>query len=97
MNDALNTEMIADGTHSHPASVAIAYRMKGNERFYLITDAIVQKVLPEGEYDFSWNKSDSFNRNKHVFPGMVRCLVVFYKNESWVTYDLISFTGDTLD
>lgn len=33
LNDALHTEMIVDGTHSHPASVAIAYRMKGNERF----------------------------------------------------------------
>ena len=40
----LHTEMIVDGTHSHPASVAIAYRMKGNERFYLITDAMRAKV-----------------------------------------------------
>ena len=34
--------------HSHPASVAIAYRMKGNERFYLITDAMRAKGMPEG-------------------------------------------------
>ncbi len=40
--------MIVDGTHSHPASVAIAYRMKGNERFYLITDAMRAKGMPEG-------------------------------------------------
>ncbi len=46
-NYVLHTEMIVDGTHSHPASVAIAYRMKGNERFYLITDAM-REGMPEG-------------------------------------------------
>lgn len=56
MNDALHTEMIVDGTHSHPASVAIAYRMKGNERFYLITDAMRAKGMPEGEYDLGGQK-----------------------------------------
>ena len=37
--------------HSHPAAVAIAYKQKGNEHFYLITDAMRAKGMPEGEYD----------------------------------------------
>ena len=30
-NEQLNTEIIVDGIHSHPASVHIAYKQKGNE------------------------------------------------------------------
>ena len=50
-NDHLATEIIVDGVHSHPAAVAIAYKQKGNEHFYLITDAMRAKGMPEGEYD----------------------------------------------
>ncbi|ULG72880.1 N-acetylglucosamine-6-phosphate deacetylase [Macrococcus brunensis] len=51
LNDQLSAEVIVDGVHSHPASVAIAYRMKGRERFYLITDAMRAKGMSEGTYD----------------------------------------------
>ena len=37
--------------HSHPASIALAYKLKGNEHCYLITDAMRAKGMPEGEYD----------------------------------------------
>ncbi|RIN76149.1 N-acetylglucosamine-6-phosphate deacetylase [Staphylococcus simulans] len=50
-NDGIHTELIADGIHSHPASVKIAYTMKGNKRFYLITDAMRAKGMSDGEYD----------------------------------------------
>ena len=48
-NEQLNTEIIVDGIHSHPASVHMFYA-KGNEHMYLITMRCVQK---EGncEYD----------------------------------------------
>ncbi|MGX0910616.1 N-acetylglucosamine-6-phosphate deacetylase [Staphylococcus caprae] len=51
LNKGLNTEMIVDGVHSHPASIALAYKLKGNEHCYLITDAMRAKGMPEGEYD----------------------------------------------
>ncbi|MCU5745793.1 N-acetylglucosamine-6-phosphate deacetylase [Staphylococcus sp. SQ8-PEA] len=50
-NERLATEIIVDGVHSHPAAVAIAYKQKGNQRFYLITDAMRAKGMPEGAYD----------------------------------------------
>jgi N-acetylglucosamine-6-phosphate deacetylase len=50
-NDDLHTEIIVDGVHSHPAAVKIAYKQKGNRRFFLITDAMRAKGMPEGEYD----------------------------------------------
>ena len=42
-NEQLNTEIIVDGIHSHPASVHIAYKQKGNEHMYLITDAMRER------------------------------------------------------
>jgi hypothetical protein len=35
--------------HSHPASVHIAYKQKGNEHMYLITDAMRAKGMEDGE------------------------------------------------
>lgn len=51
LNDQLSAEVIVDGVHSHPAAVAIAYRMKGRDRFYLITDAMRAKGMSDGTYD----------------------------------------------
>ena len=51
LNDKLNTEVIVDGIHAHPAAVNIAYRLKGNKHFYLITDAMRAKGMPDGNYD----------------------------------------------
>ncbi|RXK17319.1 N-acetylglucosamine-6-phosphate deacetylase [Macrococcus sp. DPC7161] len=48
LNDDLKTECIVDGVHSHPGSVAIAYRMKGNTKFMVITDAMRAKGLGDG-------------------------------------------------
>ena len=45
--------MIVDGTHSHPASVAIAYRMKVMN---VLFNAMRAKGMPEGEYDLGGQK-----------------------------------------
>ncbi|MCG3400745.1 N-acetylglucosamine-6-phosphate deacetylase [Staphylococcus massiliensis] len=50
-NPLAHTELIVDGVHSHPEAVNIAYQMKTNRRFYLITDAMRAKGMPDGEYD----------------------------------------------
>ncbi|TDM40346.1 N-acetylglucosamine-6-phosphate deacetylase [Macrococcoides goetzii] len=50
-NDDVHTELIVDGLHAHPASVKLAITAKGNEKFYLITDAMRAKGKPDGVYD----------------------------------------------
>lgn len=50
-NDHINAEAIVDGVHSHPAAVKTAFKMKGNQHFYLITDAMRAKGMPDGNYD----------------------------------------------
>ena len=94
LNDALHTEMIVDGTHSHPASVAIAYRMKGNERFYLITDAMRAKGMPEGEYDLGGQKVTVQSQQARLTNGALAGSILKMNHG---LRNLISFTGDTLD
>lgn len=50
-NDNIHTELIVDGLHAHPASVKLSTITKGNEKFYLITDAMRAKGKPDGVYD----------------------------------------------
>ncbi|MCU7558593.1 N-acetylglucosamine-6-phosphate deacetylase [Macrococcus capreoli] len=50
-NEQIHTEMIVDGLHAHPASVKLAILSKGNDKFYLITDAMRAKGKPDGVYD----------------------------------------------
>lgn len=94
LNDRLHTEMIVDGTHSHPASVAIAYRMKGNERFYLITDAMRAKGMPEGEYDLGGQKVIVQSQQARLESGALAGSIL-KMNQG--LRNLISFTGDTLE
>ncbi len=44
-------ELIADGLHSAPEMVNLAFRMKGKEGLMLITDAMRAKCLGNGTYD----------------------------------------------
>lgn len=94
LNDALHTEMIVDGTHSHPASVAIAYRLKGNERFYLITDAMRAKGMPEGEYDLGGQKVFVQSQQARLESGALAGSILKMNHG---LRNLISFTGDTLE
>jgi N-acetylglucosamine-6-phosphate deacetylase len=46
----LTAGLIADGVHSHPASVALALRCKGPEGIALVTDASAGAGAPPGVY-----------------------------------------------
>ena len=50
-NPFLHCELIADGIHSHPTSVDIAFKMKDTTHMFLITDAMRAKGLGPGTYD----------------------------------------------
>ncbi|QRN48710.1 N-acetylglucosamine-6-phosphate deacetylase [Macrococcoides bohemicum] len=50
-NEQIHTEMIVDGLHAHPSSAKLAITAKGNDKFYLITDAMRAKGKPDGVYD----------------------------------------------
>lgn len=46
----ITTEVIADGVHIHPASLAVAVGARGVDSLLLITDAMAATGMPEGDY-----------------------------------------------
>ncbi|REE86170.1 N-acetylglucosamine 6-phosphate deacetylase [Paenibacillus taihuensis] len=47
---SLTTELIADGIHVHPAAVRFLFDLKGAWNVCVITDAVLQAGLPDGDY-----------------------------------------------
>jgi N-acetylglucosamine-6-phosphate deacetylase len=52
VDDRIAVGLIADGVHSHPASVRLAVRAKGVERIALVSDMMPAAGMPPGEYTF---------------------------------------------
>ncbi len=52
MSDRLTAQIITDGVHLHPDFVAWLIRLKGPERFAIITDGISAMGLPPGRYRY---------------------------------------------
>lgn len=51
LQDAVMTEVIADGIHLHPAILQCILRLKHREKIILVTDAMRAKCVTEGVYD----------------------------------------------
>ncbi|WP_210139181.1 N-acetylglucosamine-6-phosphate deacetylase [Staphylococcus sp. GDY8P120P] len=94
LNDKLSTEVIVDGIHSHPVAVKIAYKQKGNKQFYLITDAMRAKGMPDGEYDLGGQNVIVKGSEARLASGALAGSILKMNNG---LYNLMQFTGDTLD
>ena len=94
VNDKLNTEVIVDGIHSHPAAVNIAYKQKGNEHFYLITDAMRAKGMPDGEYDLGGQNVIVKDSEARLVSGALAGSILKMNTG---LHNLLKFTGDSLD
>lgn len=53
INKEAYAELIADGFHVDPEVILMTYRCKGADNIVLITDAMLGKGLPDGEFTFS--------------------------------------------
>ncbi len=53
LEEGLYAELIADGYHVAPDVVRMTYRYMGPERIILITDAMLGKGMPDGDFTFS--------------------------------------------
>lgn len=94
VNEKLSTESIVDGIHSHPASIKIAYKQKGNKRFFLITDAMRAKGMPDGEYDLGGQNVTVKGSEARLTSGALAGSIL-KMNEG--LKNLIKFTGASLD
>ena len=50
VHDRVTVGLIADGVHSHPASVRLAVRAKGADRIALVSDIMPAAGMPPGVY-----------------------------------------------
>jgi N-acetylglucosamine-6-phosphate deacetylase len=50
-DERVTVGLIADGVHSHPASVRLAVRTKGIDRVALVTDMMAAAGMPSGTYE----------------------------------------------
>ncbi|MCA1722822.1 MAG: amidohydrolase family protein, partial [Thermomicrobia bacterium] len=50
LDDRITVGLIADGVHSHPASLQLAVRAKGMDRIALVTDMMAAAGMPPGAY-----------------------------------------------
>jgi N-acetylglucosamine-6-phosphate deacetylase len=94
VNEGLHTELIGDGIHSHPAAVKLAYRQKGNEHFYLITDAMRAKGMSDGEYDLGGQNVIVKGSEARLASGALAGSILKMNDG---LRNLIAFTGDSLD
>lgn len=93
-NQSLNTEIIGDGIHSHPAAVDIAYKQKGHTHMYLITDAMRAKGMKDGEYDLGGQNVIVKGKEARLENGALAGSIL-KMNEG--LHNLIQFTHDSLD
>ena len=49
--DDIYAELITDMVHLHPGTITAVVKLKGIEKLVLITDAIAETSLPDGEYE----------------------------------------------
>lgn len=56
MNKEIKVELIVDGIHLNPTTVAAVYEIKGYENIILITDSMRAKGAKDGEYDLGGQK-----------------------------------------
>ncbi|WFG96071.1 amidohydrolase family protein [Spiroplasma citri] len=50
--DEILCELISDGIHIDPNIINLTYKIKGAKGICLVTDAMLAKALPDGEYQF---------------------------------------------
>ncbi|KAA1039186.1 N-acetylglucosamine-6-phosphate deacetylase [Macrococcus equipercicus] len=94
LNDGLKTECIVDGVHSHPAAVKIAYRLKGRDRFMVITDAMRAKGMPDGDYELGGQRVIK-KGGKAVLASGTLAGSILKMNDALRNF--MAYTGETLD
>lgn len=85
VRDDIFAELIADMTHLHPAVIQATIKIKKVERIILITDAIAETGLPDGEYELGGLETvleDGISRLKATgrFAGSTLTMDVAVKN-----------------
>jgi N-acetylglucosamine-6-phosphate deacetylase len=75
--DRITVGLIADGIHSHPASLRLAVRAKGTERIALVTDMMAAAGMPAGRYTLGGQRVLVHDQTARLEDGTLAGAVVF--------------------
>lgn len=93
LQDQLKAELIADGIHSKPEIIKLAYKIIGHDRLILITDSMRAKCLKNGTYDLGGQDVTVQNGKAVLSDGTLAGSIL---KMSGALKNMISYTGCTL-
>jgi N-acetylglucosamine-6-phosphate deacetylase len=85
--------IVVDGIHVHPEMVALAFRMLGPDRLYLVTDAIAAAGAGPGEYSLATRRVHTDGGPPRLESGEIAGSVLTM-NEAF--RNILAFTGCTV-
>ncbi|MEO2089613.1 MAG: amidohydrolase family protein [Gemmataceae bacterium] len=107
-HDELTTEVIADGWHLSAELLKLAYKVKGEDRLALVSDAMRAVDMPDGEYWFGATGSGELVRRKGEVGvtldatglasgvmGMDHCVRTFYRLTAAPLHEVIRMASLT--
>lgn len=68
-DDRITVGLIADESHSHPASLRLALRAKGSERIALVSDMMAAAGMPPGRYQLGGQPVDVYASTARLVDG----------------------------
>lgn len=93
-NENLTAQLIADGVHTHPSVLKLAFGILGPKRVLLITDGMQAMGLPDGRYVYNGVEYESISGAARYKDGT---LIGTALGLSELVKRFISFTGCGLD
>lgn len=94
VSPALKAELIVDGVHVHPHSVAATVSIKGADHVIAITDAMRAKGLPDGKYDLGGQEVTKIGKECRIESGSLAGSVA---EMDFVVRNLKEFTGASME
>jgi N-acetylglucosamine-6-phosphate deacetylase len=91
-DDRVTVGLIADGIHSHPASLRLAVRAKGIERIALVTDMMAAAGMSAGRYTLGGQSVLVDNQTARLEDGTLAGAVVFLDQ---AIRNMVRWTGVT--
>jgi len=85
--------LIPDGLHVHSSLVALAWRLLGNQRLSIVTDAMAALGMPPGEYQLGDHTVTVDETSAHLPDGTLAGSII---SMDGTLRNLIAFTGCTL-
>ncbi len=93
--DSLFTEIIVDGIHVHPEIIKLLYKIKPKQNIMIITDSVLAKGMPDGEYKLG--ELDIYKKNDVIRTKVDNALAGSIATMHQCFINFMKFTKATLE